>query len=447
MLSANPRTGVGERVVAGLSALVLLAALLIGGSRENALQLALVELLSLPLLGVALWRLLSRPLTAPLRAALILLLAIAAIPLLQLIALPPAVWSNLPGRDELAQSMRLGGGVVAWPLSLTPQTTAANALALLPPFALFLGVSQLQPARQLQLARLIVLVAVASVVLGIFQTLGPAAEFPPYRSANRGLPIGFFANRNHQADFLLCAIPFAAAWSAALGQRDGPGRLLPLGSLILIMTGVAGTLSRSGVLLLAPTLVVSLIVLSGSARLLRNRSVLVAAACAGVAASLIGYFTFAAIEARFDLAASPEFRAEAWPLIADLVGATFPFGTGLGSFDVVYRAAEPLQMVRDWYFNNAHNDYLELTLETGIIFPILFAAFLAWFGWVGARAWRSSGPAAALARAASVVVGVVLLHSIVDYPLRTLALACVFAVACGVLVGAGRTSSTPARTA
>ena len=49
-------------------------------------------------------------------------------------------------------------------------------------------------------------------------------------------------------------------------------------------------------------------------------------------------------------------------------------------------------------------------------------------------AWKSDLRGANLARAGSVIVGIVLMHSIVDYPLRTSSIAAVFAVACALLV-------------
>jgi hypothetical protein len=43
-------------------------------------------------------------------------------------------------------------------------------------------------------------------------------------------------------------------------------------------------------------------------------------------------------------------------------------------------------------------------------------------------------PGAGLARAGSAMVGIVLAHSIVDYPIRTAAIAAVFALGCALMV-------------
>ena len=66
-------------------------------------------------------------------------------------------------------------------------------------------------------------------------------------------------------------------------------------------------------------------------------------------------------------------------------------------------------------------------------------AFLIWFAFSAARIWRHT-PAHAhaidllLARAATIVVPLLLAHSFVDYPLRTGAIMAVFAFSCALLV-------------
>jgi hypothetical protein len=72
------------------------------------------------------------------------------------------------------------------------------------------------------------------------------------------------------------------------------------------------------------------------------------------------------------------------------------------------------------------------------------ASFFAW--WVLAS-WRALAdprtPGPGLALAGSTVIGLLLAHSLVDYPLRTPAMAVLFALACGLLVpGPGGAANT-----
>jgi hypothetical protein len=60
-------------------------------------------------------------------------------------------------------------------------------------------------------------------------------------------------------------------------------------------------------------------------------------------------------------------------------------------------------------------------------------AFLGWWGRATWRSWRYVD-AGTYARAASIASGAILLHSIVDFPLRTAAISGVFAMCLGLLV-------------
>ncbi len=115
-----------------------------------------------------------------------------------------------------------------------------------------------------------------------------------------------------------------------------------------------------------------------------------------------------------------------------------PLGSGLGSFQTVYFSVEPLSQVSGVYFNHAHNDYLELLLEAGLPGAVLFGLFLAWLAVRTAGVWIQRAAAGAdLAAAASFTLLLLLAHSAVDYPLRTEALAVLFAFACAALARGG----------
>ena len=87
---------------------------------------------------------------------------------------------------------------------------------------------------------------------------------------------------------------------------------------------------------------------------------------------------------------------------------------------------------RRTYVNHAHNDYLELALEGGMPAILLMIAFLAWWSLRAFAIWRSPN-AAELGRAACIASAAILLHSLVDYPLRTAAIATIFAMALALM--------------
>ena len=124
-----------------LGALVLLvAALLLGGAtRGGFMPNAIVRIISLAVLLLAVWR--SPPLWTPqTRWPILLLAAIVAVPLMQLIPLPPEVWGSLPGRAGFVADFRAAGmALPPMPLSLAPYATWNAALSLLPPAAMFIA--------------------------------------------------------------------------------------------------------------------------------------------------------------------------------------------------------------------------------------------------------------------------------------------------------------------
>jgi len=113
----------------------------------------------------------------------------------------------------------------------------------------------------------------------------------------------------------------------------------------------------------------------------------------------------------------------------------FPVGSGIGSFQPVYRTQEPLGSVTTTYMNHAHSDWIEMLLETGLVGVALAALFLAWWTTRVRAIWRAEEPDA-FARGAAIASAAIMLHSLVDYPLRTAALSAVFAACVGLMSAA-----------
>jgi O-antigen ligase len=88
--------------------------------------------------------------------------------------------------------------------------------------------------------------------------------------------------------------------------------------------------------------------------------------------------------------------------------------------------------------NRVHNDYLELALEGGlpaVILLALIAILLAAAAW---STWRGRPEERHLTVFGIVVLMVAALHSLVDYPLRSMALACLIGTGAGMLISTRR---------
>jgi O-antigen ligase len=139
-------------------------------------------------------------------------------------------------------------------------------------------------------------------------------------------------------------------------------------------------------------------------------------------------------------------RGEAFPIISRMINVYFPAGTGLGSFDPLFRMHEPFDFLSLKYFNHAHNDFLEIILDAGLPGAVLLASALIWMILAGVRAWRvGSGVEQALPQLGSVMLLLIAIASLFDYPART-PIIMVMTVVAGVWLSAapkGRSVALP----
>ena len=319
-----------------------------GASHGHALRLALVELASLPLLVLAIRRLVVAGLWRHHLFSLGLLAAVVAIPLIQLIPLPPAVWTSLPGRDQMVLALELAGLDPGWaPLSMNPDRTLSSALALAPPAAFFLAGLTLSHIQRERLVQVCIAAAVVGILLGAAQLASGGDNLYLWSWTDAGSATGFFANRNHLASFLLTALPFAVVFGAAtLRRQDQRTSALWFGALFtgLVIVALAAIRSRAGITLFAPVIVISLLaawIAAGRGR--PGPGLLVLVGSVGAALTAVAVLALPPILARFDTENQLEGRSDRWPLIAEAAQTYLPLGSGIGSFDAVYRSVEPLE--------------------------------------------------------------------------------------------------------
>jgi hypothetical protein len=422
------------------TAFVLLAALVLGGGTQQGFWSdTIIQLASLPLLWMSL---LSRRQES--RVAIFLVCLLVALPLIQIIPLPPSLWSALPGREDIVRAYGAANMSLPWlPISIAPNMTWRALFSLLPPIAIFLATLCLPRRARRNLVLIVLAVAFVSVLLDLLQMMGgPLSPLRFYTITNAGRAVGFFANSNHNAAILYCAIPFAAAYS--FGLNRALTRMAGAGVLIgFFIVGLALTQSRAGLMLsaIAGLVCIAMILIDGKDKgFSRNRFIGIVVG-GGLIALLIAFqFGFINMAQRVE---SGDFMEDfRWPVASITLEATLanlPLGTGYGTFVPVYQAVEPRTLLIEKYVNRAHNDWLELGLEGGLLTVIGLVVFIAWFGRSSFRVWKRdqkySDPSdPALARAGSISIVLLMLHSLVDYPLRTTAVMIVFALACSLLI-------------
>jgi O-antigen ligase len=420
---------------------VLLLALLFGGGTQQGFWSdTIIQLASLALLGVVL---LSPNLVQVPRGLVILLCLLVALPVAQIIPLPPTLWTALPGREEVARAYSAASISLPWlPISLAPNITWSSVFSLLPAVAVFLAMLCLPNRTRRNLVLMMLAVTAVSVLLDLLQMMGGlSSPLRFYAITNIDRAVGFFANANHNAAFLYCAIPFTAVWGIEL--RRQPGRLLVVALLLgLTIIGLAITQSRAGLILSVIAALSCIPLVVGKGRGISRRRLLGAVVGGGVIALLIAFqFGFVGMAQRMqgDAGIFENLRWSVASVTFKAAQANLPFGAGFGTFVPVYQTVEPRTLLMEPYINRAHNDWLELGLEGGVLAIVGLLIFFVWFGRSSFQAWRPANSDAhaldtALARAGSIVIVLLMLHSIVDYPLRTTAMMVVFALACALLI-------------
>lgn len=415
----------------------VLCLLLGGASAAGAVANAILQVSAVIIILLLLWT--RRATVPPDGCALTWLVGIfVGWTLLTLLPLPGSLAQSLPYRGEFAQGLRqLGVTDAAMPISLAPSATVASLLWLLPPVALFLLVVTLPADHRRRLYAATVVIAALSVSLGIFQLIGgPESSLRFYQITNQGSPVGFFANINHQATLILAALPCAAVLAGRFASRRDPsqrsgGMILITAMAIFLIAGIAIAGSVAGYGLFLPVALGSLLIYrrATSATIGVGWKIAMAALLVGfVAFSFTGPLNKQALAEKYSTDESSRRVLAERTLVA--IGDTMPIGTGLGTFANVFRRYEdPLQARRE-FANHAHNDYVEFVLEQGAVGLILVLLFIGWWARRVSAAWRLDSTGASMARASTVIIGLVLLHSIVDYPLRTSAIAAIAALAC-----------------
>ncbi|WP_306253744.1 O-antigen ligase [Parvularcula sp. IMCC14364] len=368
----------------------------------------------------------------------ILIICTIFLHLLYLLPLPPFIWSNLPGRDIIETGFNAANLSLPWqPLSLAPDRTLSGFLSLIPALAVYLVTICLASKIEIEIAiNAFLIFAVITVGLGLFQVSGAEPLLYFYDETNPGAPVAFFSNVNHQATLLLMAIPFAISMLNMKDWRAGePKRsfVLSVAVTLILTIGLMLNGSMAGYLLLLPALGLSfwLLIVRGKINLVWM----------GVVAA--PFIMFLAIDAfllnpigadirNTILDQSSVSRSQIFAGTMDAIYYFFPIGTGPGTFSLVYPLFENIDHVTSTYAPQAHNEYLQVVLEFGLLGGILMMAFIWW--WFKSFGAYANSHHNRLARCAIIATLLVMVHSTVDYPLRTIAISTMFSFCVALIV-------------
>ncbi|MDX1389492.1 MAG: O-antigen ligase family protein, partial [Acidobacteriota bacterium] len=386
------------------------------------------------------------------RWAIVLVSALLAIGLLQLIPLPaPAIARLAPPTAELREDVTTvlpGLFHGALPESLSAPATLDAVLR----FTLYvlLGIAASVAFRRRRHVRLFLLVLAAS---GTFQAVYGSAE---YLSGHQHIfgyakefyvesATGTFINRNHFASYLAMTLPMAMG-ALLLDLRDVPRGLsgrerivtaveprhlaIPFLSLAVfaMWIGVLLSYSRGG---LAAALLGTAIVSWGAAR---GRARIVLVVLLVLPALFVSWKEIQAPGERLATLAtdlqSPKGRWAAWRAGSGMIPEYAVLGSGYGTFEPAFVSHKPPEMTGRWDY--AHNDWLQAFIEGGIPAGIILVVL---FGAVVRRAVRPPRLRQdLLAACLSAAIFAAAFHGLFDFAAKVPAIAALLACQVGVLI-------------
>lgn len=295
------------------------------------------------------------------------------------------------------------------------QNSLEAALYAVSILGFFLYMTRFSDAAQERCLRFLMIGFLVNFVAGVLQlSYGQRVEI--WAGLPYAITAGVFANENHFSGLIYLMIPLLAHVLVARSHRME----LYICAAILIVGFLFAVGSRAGMAIAGTLSVLCLFWFSSSERSTRAK---LAALSIGIVV-----FTVFAIELEFRDALDADLRSTFYATTLKGIADYWLTGSGLGSFTLIYPGYESHQNIVSVFANHAHNDFLEIALETGIIGAGLIGLFLIL---IARNAMRSG-----FAEAALLSVTALCLHSLVDYPLRTMGLAVPFAYLAAVILSA-----------
>jgi O-antigen ligase len=314
------------------------------------------------------------------------------------------------------------------------------------------------PHRLQVLVRTIMIFGFCLAIFGLTQSFTSPTKVYWIRELNQSTAFGPFINRHHFAGYmeLTIALPLGLLLAGAIDKEK---QLLYLFVAGLMGVALVMTTSRGGIISLVAEIVFLVIVTAiwrkrGERKRRSSRLKSVGTRVALAAALIVGLFLgVIALGGEFSLNRFIDSvntddpttgRAHFWAVTIDIIKAHPVLGTGLGAYGVVYTKYD----TRNGLFRleQAHNDYLQVFSDAGIVGGVLalsFVMFLFYRGFVRARSRDDFRRGVALAGLGGCFA--VLVHSFFDFTLHTPSNALLFLVLAALATMNGRVENLPRR--
>ena len=353
------------------------------------------------------------------------------------------------------------GGTTTGALSLDPNSTRL-VLVQLATLLIYFSATLVfidTPHRLHIMVRTIMIFGFCLALFGLTQSFTSPTKVYWMRELNQSTAFGPFINRHHFAGYmeLTIALPLGLLFAGAV-DKD---KII----LYLFMAGLMGvalvmTSSRGGIVSLVAEVLFLVFVTaiwrrpsdrrrtrSGRIKLLAGRFGMAGALLVALFLGVVllgGEFSINRFIDTVNTDDPTTGRTHFWAVTLDIIKQNPVLGTGLGAYGVIYTKYD----TRNGLFRleQAHNDYLQVLSDGGIVLAVLAFAFVAILFWKALSRARSRDDfRRGIALAALSGCFAVLVHSFFDFTLHTTSNALLFLVLAAMATLDGRVEDAPAR--
>lgn len=340
---------------------------------------------------------------------------------------------------EAAGIAGIGRTISAEPFAT--QTTAIHIFFLSAFFAVALYTLDTS-ARLRRLTAVLTVFGFAYAFYAILQmVLSPDKIYGIYKPQT-ATPFGSFVNRHDFAAVIemLIALPLGMVLS---GSVRADKRLLYLVAVALMGTSMLLSGSRGGLIALIAEILLLVIIttrsrgtkgiiLKGGLSILLLLSAVGGAIFVGGDTSLTRFAESATSD---DITSS---RTQIWTNTVKLIGDSLPLGAGIGAYAQAYTKVDSASGFER--VEQAHNDYLQVVADAGVVGFVLGGLFLFWFFREGLRNSKTENRSRrGIAAGAFAGCFAILVHSAFDFVLHITAISVMFLAVLAILIASGRT--------
>jgi O-antigen ligase len=326
-------------------------------------------------------------------------------------------------------------------ISLDPFATQMSAVHF---FALFIffAASLVFIDSATRIRKLVGVIAIFGFIYAFFailqSVLSPGKIYGIYE-VRFAVPFGSFVNRHNFAAYMemTMSVPLGLLFAGAITKDK---RLLYLTAIALMGVALLLSGSRGGFVAMVAEVILLVMLTTGASS---RKALILKVGFAGVliAAIIVGSILIggeSSLTRIAETATSKDIttdRGHIWSVTMDVITHNMPLGAGFGALGVAYTPYDSYSGLER--VEQAHNDYLQVAADAGIVGIVIGLLFLFWLFRLGLNASKTENTyRRGVAIGALAGCFAILVHSIFDFVLHTTAISVLFITLMSLIVAA-----------